>query len=216
MRRLRIILLCFVILLISPSAFAEEESKNKINLKTSDDSKVSSDFSNPLWMPGPETRLDFITPSPQWFQYQREFNKDDHSVVFETNSSSAPDDFDPSGELTAASIRSSVTYRYNGLFGGIVRPVGRFTVGSGQVWMPSGGQNFRGYTSDMLYYAMPEAGVEFVYKGVGVGMTAGYVLVLDAPDFGGDVTGPQRPWNQGPSALDWKNFMKNFYLIYER
>lgn len=74
---------------------------------------------------------------------------------------------------------SSVTWRYKGLFNGIVRPVARFSLGTGEAWDSPGGSSFHGYTPGLSSYAVGEAGVEFVYKGYGVGVTAGYKRQMD-------------------------------------
>ena len=50
--------------------------------------------------------------------------------------------------------------------------------GAGQSWGQYGAA-FNGYSSGMYSYVMPEAGVEIVYKGVGVGVTAAYLYTLD-------------------------------------
>ena len=118
--------------------------------------------------------------------------------------------------ISAGTLQASVMYRYHGLFGGIVRPVTRFTVGIGQYWRPIGGiSSFHGYSAGLSTYAMPEAGVEIVYKGVGVGMTVAYPFAIEDYFPGKDLTGYPFPPRSHKKNLNFDQLFKNIYLILE-
>ncbi|HPQ67947.1 MAG TPA: hypothetical protein PKW95_02385 [bacterium] len=119
-------------------------------------------------------------------------------------------------ELGTAMMRQSITYRYHGLLGGVVRPVARFTVGAGQTPLPLSGVGFHGYNDIYSGYAYSELGVEVVYKGVGVGYTYGYLVSRDlgmANDA--DITGPPSPFAPMPGSFNFDDWLNNFYLIFE-
>ncbi len=138
-----------------------------------------------------------------------------HQVAVGLGSVNYPTGAPWSGDLYSANLGSSVTYRYMGLFGGIVRPVARFSVGAAQTWSPVGGRSTLGYADTWTPYALPEAGLEIVYKGVGVGMTVSYPLFVEPYDPDKKFGGGYLPGRFRQRGLDWSQLLKNIYLIVE-
>jgi hypothetical protein len=136
-------------------------------------------------------------------------------VVWTNNLFESPQNLPWGGPLATANFQSSVTYRYAGLFGGIIRPVARFSVGAGPMLTGVGRRTFGGVADAWTPYAMPEAGLEIVYKGVGVGMTVSYPLIVEPYDAGKKFTGGWMPARFRREQLDWGQLIKNIYLILE-
>jgi hypothetical protein len=135
-----------------------------------------------------------------------------HQVELSTSLVSAPLALTPGDPLSTGMFNSSLTYRYRGLFGGIVRPVARMSVGGAQLWLPARGAG-GGLTDALTPYAVPEAGFEIVYKGYGVGMTVSYPMALQPYDaeqkFSGYEFAPQH------RGFNWDQLLKNIYLVVE-
>jgi hypothetical protein len=110
-----------------------------------------------------------------WSAWRWEYAEGNHRLTVDGGLTSryAPSFF---GEPTATDVlASSITYRYS-LFGGVVRPVARLTVGGARWLEPTGGAGFTGMTSNGTLFASAEAGLEIVVRGYGLGATAGYVI----------------------------------------
>lgn len=119
-------------------------------------------------------------------------------------------------------LDASLTYRYKGLFGGVVRPVARLSAGAGQgLWAGHPGSGGLGRYS----YVAPEVGFEIVYKGVGLGMTVGYpIMSSQAERFsiapGGGQPRVPIPAKRGKKhGFDWDRLFdhlsKNVYIVIE-
>ncbi len=121
----------------------------------------------------------------------------------------------PFGEDAPLSgYQGTFTYRYHGLFGGVIRPVTRVTVGTRQ-WMEPGGPpgSFDGYRAGTSTYFIPEAGVEIVYKGYGLGMTASYPFI-DQPAPWEEALTEERITPQNRAQI-LEALIKNLYLVIE-
>ena len=81
------------------------------------------------------------------------------------------------------------------------------------------GGNSPGLANSAVPYAVSEAGVEIVYKGIGVGMTAGYVWVMDPiteMQMRDDMkTGMPLGQFDNQRGFNWDDLLKNVYLIVE-
>jgi hypothetical protein len=122
----------------------------------------------------------------------------------------------PGEAMQAGVFMSSVTYRYTGILGGVIRPVARFSAGGGQDWGPVGGRGFSGYGAYGTAWVAPEMGIEIVYKGIGIGVTESYVWRQNFDTMVGneDVVGPGI-LNPQPDLTNWSEWLTNFYLIVE-
>ena len=115
--------------------------------------------------------------------------------------------------LPASTLGLSLTWRYHGLLNGVVRPVVGVSASAAQAWMPPHWSQ-RGNPLWTLSLA-PSAGVEVVYRGVGVGWRAAVPMGLyqTTPD------GFYHPQLMGKRKADWGTFvqgmLQNMYLIWE-
>ncbi|MBZ0270837.1 hypothetical protein K8I61_02285 [bacterium] len=109
---------------------------------------------------------------------------------------------------------TSVTWRYHGLFGGVVRPVMRMTGAGGTVALPAD-MTASAFDTGRFGMLVPEAGVEIVYKGYGLGMTVSYPLVNAWDGTAADVTGHFPDPRDRPDGVRWEDLWKNVYLIVE-
>lgn len=138
-----------------------------------------------------------------------------HEIFVGSSLNAYPESTDPGEEMLTGAYRSSVTYRYNGLFGGYIRPVGRVSLGAGQNWGAPGGLGFNGYRSMLDTYASTEAGVEVLFPvgshRIGVGATYGYHWTFD-PYGTDDITGPAMPRSNLDALRNWHY---SFYPIFE-
>lgn len=137
---------------------------------------MSSGKSPTLDLALPGRRLPGAIQSDTYTFRTKLYQNGPHEVVLEGGSQSGLARLPGGASQPFQEMNSTLTYRYKGFLGGVVRPVVRMTAGSGRTPLPGSlglGPSY-GYLS-------PEAGVELVYKGYGIGMTMGYPL---AKSFG--------------------------------
>jgi len=151
----------------------------------------------------------------QWYYFKREKLIGSHLWTLSGGSTNLPLTGALGDPLATGMWNTSIAYRYEGILGGFIRPVARFTVGGGQYWLPSGDRLINGYVDGMSAYAMPEAGVEFVYHGKGIGMTVSYPVVMDVYHPDADITGFPFPPRSQQNAINWDQLLKNIYIIWE-
>jgi len=151
----------------------------------------------------------------QWSAFRANlYEHGPHKIIFSGGLSSGQAPLAFGDPAWAGYFQSSVTYRYSGLFGGIIRPVARFTLGANQGFHQAQ-SNFSGYRSDWNSYAFSEAGLEIVYKGYGVGMTAGYAWPIDFTQPEKELTGFQARPRFRNYPTGWDQLWKNIYFIKE-
>ena len=116
--------------------------------------------------------------------------------------------------LPASSAALSLTWRYHGLLNGVVRPVVGVGASATQAFVPP---HWSERTNPLWTVTLaPSAGVEVVYRGVGVGWRASLPMGLyqTTPD------GFYHPQLMGKQRVDWGTFfqglMQNTYLIWEK
>lgn len=162
------------------------------------------------WAPGP-----FV-----WSSFYGQMERGPHLLQTQGSLSTIEENLHFEDDLLTGMFQSSVTYRYRGLFGGVVRPVARFTAGTGQYWgMPQTG-GFSGYPAGLYSYAVPEAGVEIVFRykghGYGVGITGGYRMTVDMEIqrimWDDEYTGGPFDPTRGDNFGEW---FANVYPIFE-
>ena len=122
------------------------------------------------------------------------------------------------------SLDASLTYRYKGLLGGVVRPVARLSSGSGHFATP--GVAGLGGAMGRYSYVAPEVGLEIVYKGVGLGMTLGYPIATSQAQRLSITPGGSQPRLPLPAkrghkkGFDWDRLFdqmsKNVYIVIEK
>lgn len=115
--------------------------------------------------------------------------------------------------LQASGGSLGVSYRYLGIFGGVLRPVVGFdAVISEDFRVPTASRGFRTQKNAAL---VPSAGLEVVVRGVGLGMRAAVPLWTYQSE--GAFYHPQLQGKQG--SFDWGRFfdhmIKNVYVIWE-
>ena len=137
----------------------------------------------------------------------------DHSLTFNASSVSYSQNGPPGFDVPVAGGAMALTYRYHGFLGGIVRPVVRLSSGISQVWHIN--TPWEGYNNMWQPWVMPEAGVEIVYKGVGLGFTTGWQFANEP-----DERELYYPWAaKRKRNFDWgkllEGMIKNIYLILE-
>jgi len=116
--------------------------------------------------------------------------------------------------VPASSAEVSLTWRYHGLMRGVVRPVVGVAAFATQAYLPP----HWSLRNDPLWSAgvAPNAGVEVVYQGVGVGWRAALPMGVyqTTPD------GFYHPQLMGKRQPDWGTFfqgmIQNMYLIWEK
>ena len=211
-----IIILGLVFLASSIPAMAEEEEANDAPVPPSSELYFAPE-EPPAWTLTRPVPLQWTYGSFYWTHPHREWTSGAHSFELESSATNWMQDPGFGDAVPVGFLQTSFTYRYRGLFGGIVRPVARFTVGAGQWYGALGLPSLNGYDSAWTAFAAPEAGLEFVVRGYGVGATASYVwtmnLMAGGYDLHDDLTG-------GPpieeSATDFlRNLRYNVYLIRE-
>lgn len=165
----------------------------------------------------PPFELDPLTDSITWWGYRYRRYLGDHSLEVSSGLSSYGQALAYGDNVTTGAFSSSVAYRYHGLFGGVIRPVARVTLAGGQDLRPLDAAAFQGYQTGYYGMVVPEAGVEIVYKGYGIGMTVAYPMQVDFSSQTGseDVEGPPLPDAFNPGEFKWENLWKSFYLIVE-
>ena len=166
--------------------------------------------------------LETFSGTYQWSSYFRNFGDENHDLIF-SGGLVSHQEMSPFGDdLQTGMFQTGFTYRYKGLFNGRIRPVARFSVGTGQQWSQTGGEGFGGYASGMQTYAKGEAGVEVIlvrYKGYGVGfgVTEAYVVPIDAVTYmrmnEDDITGA--PYGQQGDFGTFSEWITNFYPVFE-
>ncbi len=149
-----------------------------------------------------------------WSYYEREWRYGANSITVDGGASSMTGALMIGDPFYEGAAFGAVTYRFMDLFGGFVRPVARLTVGVNQYWNPLGPAGMQGFSTGAYAYAVPEAGLEFVYEGYGVGLTASYPVPLGAFDQANDITGPPIFDPRQQQDFGWDQIMKNIYLIF--
>lgn len=182
-----------------------------------DDSAGSSDepdLNLAIGDAGVETSpLDLLYPTTTvWGAFGRRWTRGDHELTVSGASFTEWDPFYVGGTLPSDAFVTSIQYRYRGILGGAIRPVARFTTGVGRGYADPG-VNTSGFHDGDYAFAMPEAGVELVYKGYGVGMTAGYFWY--ASNWSQDDELNPYSGTPYPGSFDWDQLIKNIYLVAE-
>ncbi|MCB1153619.1 hypothetical protein KDL45_08200 [bacterium] len=115
---------------------------------------------------------------------------------------------------------NAIEYRYTGILGGIIRPVGSVYGGLQRDWTAAG-PGFQGYDPTYNGVIGADAGVEIVFPvgryAIGAGARVGYtwqndvdrVLGVGEPNYG-----PYTPKGMDPNGID--EWMTRFYPIVER
>ena len=214
--RCRFILVAFAFVALPVLAFAQDSSPTP---GPSPSSYYLWDFTSPQGRPVTYMPYNFISGDlaawpTEWSYYRREYHYGSNTLVVSGGADSVAGALFPGDPLYSGSVFGSVTYRFDGLFGGFVRPIARMTVGVSQYWSPLSPVAFQGLSTGAYAYATPEAGVEFVYEGYGVGVTASYPIPLGGFDQQGDIRGPSMfDPRHHHGNFDFSQVMKNFYLI---
>ncbi len=209
---MRCLLLAFVVLLlVGGMAFAADSD----DAPTAKNDYFQFSHNSQLWR---DPALDpmstsIIAPGPtQWSAYHARWLTGDHQFDIHGGLTGGKSPYAYGEMMDSGAFVSSMVYRYNGLFGGVVRPVARFTAGVGQDYRALGGPGFAGYGMSGTAFVAPELGIEIVYKGVGIGITQ--TQRQDFFDPSSDVTGPG-VLNPQPNLSNWDEWLTNFYLILE-
>ncbi len=157
---------------------------------------------------------DFYAGPYIWSHFSRRYGNALHEFTVNGGLSTKWEDLPYGEDIPLSGYQGTFTYRYHGLFGGIIRPVTRMTVGTRQ-WIDAEGLpgNFDGYMMGTTTYFVPEVGVEVVYKGYGLGMTASYPIV-DQPAPWEEALTKERITPQGRDQI-LEALFKNLYLIVE-
>lgn len=195
--------------------------------------KLSPNAKPQGWLPD-GGKLDLALPSdtrptrPLWFNPQLYsfqstlYRRGPHEISLEGSSSQVTLRSRLGLADLQSELNSSLTYRYKGLFGGIVRPVARLSAGAGQgLWVGQPGGGGLGRYS----YVAPEVGLEIVYKGVGLGMTVGYPVMSSQTQRLSITPGGTQPRVPIPAkrakknGFDWDRLFdqlsKNVYIVVE-
>ena len=118
------------------------------------------------------------------------------------------------GPTAGGRLNVSVSWRWHGLFGGLIRPVVRASGGVIEGWQP--GMRMGAIDVDWQPYLRTEAGVEMVHRGVGVGMTLSMPWLTPAR-----MPGFYHPYLHGKAdkSIDFGNLLlnmgRNFYIIWD-
>ena len=149
-----------------------------------------------------------------WSALHYALRNGNHDLTVTSGMAYYEDDWGFGSGLATGSMGGSITYRYYGILDGAIRPVARLSVSGSQGW-DTGSMSNAGLAGMWTGYAFAEAGMEFVYNGYGVGVTAGYVLPMNAvfPSEGDKYT--TGPWSPRYEEFDWKKLIGNVYLIAE-
>ncbi len=115
------------------------------------------------------------------------------------------------GALGSDLLYTGVVYRYRGLAGGVIRPVMKMNAGAGRAAVPTAD----GFARDSIEFFAPEAGVEIVIKGYGLGMTVAYPIPLEPWERDDAKTGYPFPPGRNQGPIGWDDLWKNIYLIVE-
>ncbi len=138
----------------------------------------------------------------------------DHSLLFTAATSESSRNSPNGARLPVNFGFAGLEYRYHGLFGGIVRPVLRLSGGAQSMYLPSGPSVFQ---PGFGRYAAAEAGLEIVYKGVGVGFTTGYQWIDEQEERTFHLPVPAK--GRRNKGADWSKLLnhaiKRIYLILE-
>jgi len=209
---IRFFVLAFVLLLLSSPALAQEASGEN---NSSNTFWEFNRYNQPLfYAPYDYLGGDLAAWPIGWSYDRREWREGDYTLILERGAGSAAGPFLVGEPMYMDSMFGRFTYRYDGFLGGAVRPFARMTVGANQFYSPLAATGFQGFSTGGYAYAMPEAGVEFVYEGYGVGMTVSYPIPLGAFDQqANDITGPAMFSQQQMRRFEFDNLMKNIYLI---
>ena len=156
-----------------------------------------------------------------WSSFSGRIGQGDHTVDFYGGLVSETESWMVGEGLSTGLLHSSATYRYHGLLGGVVRPVARLSVGTGQYWGQPIDGSFLGYAGGLYSYVMPEAGVEIVVRikghGYGIGVTAAYRTTLDMEmqriHWDDKYTGGPFDPRSGADSLD--EWITHIYPIFE-
>lgn len=172
-----VIVCCFFLGQPLPASAQDDDSPEP--LATEQDAQFT--LSNPVLVNSPWAVDSFAQHggNVQWSAFQGTFLTGEHDLLLTGGLTSWQDRLNFGGDLSTGQFSSTLTYRYNGIFGGMVRPVARFTAGAGQWYDQVNGPGFLGYGDGWTAFARPEAGLEFVYAGYGLGVTVSYVKTYD-------------------------------------
>ncbi|MDP8222260.1 MAG: hypothetical protein P9L99_02785 [Candidatus Lernaella stagnicola] len=212
----RALWLVFIVLLLGAPVSAEDDTLTSTPPKTD---FFQFTYSNEVWR---DPALDplansLIAPGPtRYSNFYGRWVSGDHRIDFGGGLTGFTDRYAYGEMMDGSAFTGSIAYRYHGLFGGVIRPVARFTAGAGQDYRQVGGPGFVGYGSSGTAFFASEAGLEIVYKGIGIGVTEAYVVTqrYDFFDPAADVTGPA-VFNPTPDWGNWSEWLTNFYLIVE-
>jgi hypothetical protein len=153
--------------------------------------------------------------SHTWGSFYRDVRHGDHGIEIRGGLSTYAEPYYLQDSLQTGNFSTTVTYRYHGLFKGIVRPVGRFTTGARQSWGAMGGPAHLGYSPGMTAYMVSEVGIEIVYRGVGIGVTAAHMWAQDTNFYMQDDKYTGGPFAPPSGQESLKDFFANVYLILE-
>jgi hypothetical protein len=212
---MRILAAIFLCLLIPVVAFAQNEqavpTTGEIDFTKED---------HPSWAMTLDPFSTRLSTGPYvWSAFHKGWEFGDSKVDLFGGLSTSPESMAVGDDLSVGHFSTTAQYRYDGILGGAIRPVGRFTIGAGQVWAPLSGPGFSGYGGGMMGYVMPEAGVEFTVKikgrRVGVGVTEAYLHTVDS--FGSNTDDITGPGYLGPqtSPSDFADWFTKVYPIFE-
>ncbi|MCZ7583619.1 MAG: hypothetical protein M5R36_09970 [Deltaproteobacteria bacterium] len=139
--------------------------------------------------------MDIFTPRRVWSAKGARWMVGDNEFTAVGVLSTAPQSAVWGDPLGQDGYMAQFTWRYHGLARGMIRPVARFTAAAYEDNVPLGGAGFHGYATTGSVLLMPEAGVEFVYRGFGLGVTGSYYYLteFDPLDPAADITGPGMP-----------------------
>ena len=199
---------------------AEDEPDDSVDLMQSPTGVLDIslfEFEDTNWSYTTRPLYDSLIDGPiYWSRFQGDYFSGPHHFQVLGGSATYTDPFGFYQDLPINSFQTSFTYRYHGLLGGIVRPVMRVTTGVSQRYDPIGAGSFSGLYSGYTGYVVPEAGLEFVIRGYGLGVTASYPMTWDLMNpetMHDDLTGG--PLSPRPDLFDPRRIRYNLYPIIE-
>ncbi|MCC6156434.1 MAG: hypothetical protein IT350_00150 [Deltaproteobacteria bacterium] len=158
-----------------------------------------------------QTALDVFAPGyVQWGGFERRFGTPTHDFRWIGAGTTG---FAPAtgGAVGSDLLYTGLVYRYHGLAGGVIRPVMKMNAGAGRAAIPTAD----GFARESVEFLAPEAGVEIVIKGYGLGMTVAYPIPLEPWERDDQKTGYPFPPGRNQGPIGWDDLWKNIYLIVE-